>query len=564
MSDASDTQRTLFLSLFGIIAAIQIAYFIVDPNPHFYWSDSSEYLYTAFEGGVPPDRPFFYGYLIRFVAATSGDLTSLIYFQVFLFILATLAFAFTLTHFLGLSPFAVLILTVFAATAPFHVVWTRFVMAEVPSLSLLTGMILTAFCYLRSGKFLWLPALAAIGILGVGFRSAFILPALFLPLTLPLAYWVKFNWILKGDFASFSGAPPGAHYKKLAVHTIAAAGMVAVLHTGYQNYYTSEFVEWQTTGSGLNRYGTDLGRGGGGPEYNAWYRNAQNRYQFEPSYSFADGLFLIAYLAPVIEPRDFPKEVDGDKIVFSTELDLKDRQIREWQRWSSQDGLAAQVVKAVEDDPSIRATPNQVARTAAFNAMQRDPWGAARLTWQTLLDYWDSRLLRQKMIREMAIGWEPNALSPVFVERMKEVFAYDISRHYNKWTPLKNLFMSWQVYAAMMSFASFVVPIALLTCRRKFLAELILLSGVLMYWNIAAGLLATGPNARYMLPVSWLFLMSLAPVLTFAEAKLRVIGAISGSVFSRDMFKKMPDGFGFNLAFNRKRPSTAKSRGRDQ
>lgn len=564
MSDTSDTQRTLFYSLFGIIAATQIIYFIVDPNPHFYWSDSSEYLYTAFEGGIPPERPFFYGYLIRFVAAMSGELTSLIYFQVFLFILATLAFAFTLTNFLGLSPFATLTLTIFAAMTPFHVVWTRFVMAEVPSLLLLTGMILTAFFYLRAGKLLWLLALATIGILGVGFRSAFIPPALFLPLTLPLAYWVKFNWLLKGDFASSSELPPRANYKKLAVHTIAAAGMIAALHTSYQNYYTSEFVEWQTTGSGINRYGTGLGRGGGGPEYNAWYRNAQNKYQFKPSYSFADGLFLIAYLAPLIEPRDFPKEVDGEKIVSSTKLDLKDRQIREWQRWSSHDGLTAQIVKAVEDDPSIRSTPNQVARTAAYNALKRNPWGTARLTWLTLLDYWDSWLLRQKMIREMAIGWEPNALSPVFVEKMKEVFAYDVSRYYNKWTPLKSLFMSWQFYAAMMSLASFAIPIALLTSRRKFLAELILLSGFLMYWNISAGLLATGPNARYMLPVSWLFLMLLAPVLTFVEAKLRVVGAISNSVLSRNILKRMSNDFGFNWTFKHKRPSPVKIRARDQ
>ena len=73
--------REWCLFVLGIFA-IKFVLLIVDPLPKYYLGDSFSYIYTATSGWIPPDRSYFYGYVIRWLALWTGSLTPLLIVQV--------------------------------------------------------------------------------------------------------------------------------------------------------------------------------------------------------------------------------------------------------------------------------------------------------------------------------------------------------------------------------------------------------------------------------------------------------------------------------------------------
>jgi hypothetical protein len=61
-----------------LIFAIKLLLLWLDPTPKLYMGDSGSYIRTALSGGIPADRSYFYGYLVRWLAVWPHSLTPLL------------------------------------------------------------------------------------------------------------------------------------------------------------------------------------------------------------------------------------------------------------------------------------------------------------------------------------------------------------------------------------------------------------------------------------------------------------------------------------------------------
>ena len=65
----------------GLVFAIKLLLFWVDPTPKIFMGDSGAYIQTALKGWIPGDRSYFYGYLLRWVALWPHSFTPLLLIQ---------------------------------------------------------------------------------------------------------------------------------------------------------------------------------------------------------------------------------------------------------------------------------------------------------------------------------------------------------------------------------------------------------------------------------------------------------------------------------------------------
>ena len=101
----SDLSRHPGWSIFCLlIVCLKFALLGLDPRPQMFMGDSGSYLWTAFSGWIPPDRSFLYGFVIRWVALSTGSLQSLLVLQAFLGAAIAILLAYICRRALSLSP----------------------------------------------------------------------------------------------------------------------------------------------------------------------------------------------------------------------------------------------------------------------------------------------------------------------------------------------------------------------------------------------------------------------------------------------------------------------------
>ena len=86
-----------------LIVSLKFFLLALDPLPKMFMGDSGSYIWTAITGWIPDDRSYFYGYVIRWVALSTGSLTSLLLLQSFISALTALMLAHTCRSLFGLS-----------------------------------------------------------------------------------------------------------------------------------------------------------------------------------------------------------------------------------------------------------------------------------------------------------------------------------------------------------------------------------------------------------------------------------------------------------------------------
>src|SRR6516162_4376929 len=65
----------------ALVFAIKILLLWLDPTPKLFMGDSGSYIWTALTGWIPPDRSYFYGYLVRWLAVWPHSFTPLLLSQ---------------------------------------------------------------------------------------------------------------------------------------------------------------------------------------------------------------------------------------------------------------------------------------------------------------------------------------------------------------------------------------------------------------------------------------------------------------------------------------------------
>ncbi len=168
------------------ILALKLLLFAIDPVPKLYMGDSGSYIWTALTGWIPPDRSFFYGYVIRWTALWTESLTFLLVVQVCLSAITCILLSSITRVIFELPERWSYAFGFLCAIDPLQLLYERYVMTEAISLFLYALVIYHSFLYLKSHRLRNLVVVQAVSVLLIGFRMSFLLVVQINTIILPL------------------------------------------------------------------------------------------------------------------------------------------------------------------------------------------------------------------------------------------------------------------------------------------------------------------------------------------------------------------------------------------
>jgi hypothetical protein len=464
--------RALLLILL-LIFGIKLLLYLLDPSPKFYFGDSASYLWTAISGWIPDDRSFTYGFLLSALAIKTHSLAAVVVLQTFLGTLAAWIVSFSLLRYFQTKTWIATLAGLLCAVGPLQLISERFILTEAISTFLFAVYVLLSLEYLRSGRLVVLGAVQLVAPLLISFRLSYLPFVLAFSVLLPLL------------------GPPARQ-----------------TWTGFRR----ESPQWRQFGPGLVKVSTHLALAiavsqAGLYGYRQWNGNLSNR---EPAYMYKDGLFLLAAMAPVVQPRDFPIPELRGPIFDHLKFNLRDPRLRIAQCFGDGglDDLLTQKVNAkFGDDP--RTSPNKLARKTALRALKRNPLGALRLTMNTWLDYFDSRYLADTVYRE-------EGKSNKAAEGFKKEIRQNVGWEYNDaWR--NSLIQRWHKIALPWYQFLMVLPILFtaltLLSRGRNVTELIYFGFASWIFMLPATVTAE-PTVRYLVAFEWMTPLLLGALLT--------------------------------------------------
>ena len=200
------------------IFALNFLLLALDPLPKLFMGDSASYLHTALSGGVPLDRSFLYGYVIRWSSLWAGTLTSLLILQTFLGAVTAILVAVICRAIFGLASGLSYLFGLVCSLDPLQLVWQRYVMTETVSLFFYALMLLFSFFYLKQRRLWQLVIFQILSVVVISFRMSYLpivqITVIFLPV---IAFFPEIRTALrdgssirlKASAAEVRGVSPG-------------------------------------------------------------------------------------------------------------------------------------------------------------------------------------------------------------------------------------------------------------------------------------------------------------------------------------------------------------------
>ena len=177
---------THWLYFIILIFGLKFLIFCIDPLPMFYLGDSQSYIDIALTHWRPPDRSFFYGFVIKLIAVSAHSLTSLISLQVFTSGLNAILLSYALIRFFSVRPRIAFLLGLICALEPLQLMYERYIMTEAISLFLFAVYMVLVFHYLKYHRLIFLALIQIVGTGLIGFRLSFLPIVLINTVILPL------------------------------------------------------------------------------------------------------------------------------------------------------------------------------------------------------------------------------------------------------------------------------------------------------------------------------------------------------------------------------------------
>jgi hypothetical protein len=441
-----------WLSLVVVVVGFKLAMLGVDAVPRIFSGDSGFYLHTALTGGIPNDRSFTYGRIIRLVTGERHTIQGLITLQV----LASAAAALLLGVGLRVgfaAPYGVVALgTLLVTVEPLQLAYERFIMTESLAGLCYALILVGGLVYLRHPRTTTLVCTTLAGVALFSLRLSTVAVGWVVPLALPLLAW--------RTLSAGSRLRPWLH---LAV----ALSAVIASHTVYREAY------------GLLQRGP-------------------------VAYYYAGGRFMLGFVSPLVRPEDFPDGLAA-RILPEVKAPLALRSdgafpltVRDSHMWRP-DGLTATIQRLSADVP----TADALDRAIAMRVIRRDPAGVVKLGVLTLRSYFDPTL---------AGLYDPDAfatlidleLGPPELPDDPPLRAYGIGPASLGPSPLRD----WHV--AAIDYYPFLLACPLIALaavplvdrRRRGAAVFAVLVSVLMV--ATAPLLASSATIRYLHPLGWM------------------------------------------------------------
>ena len=472
------------------IFALKLLLLAIDPLPKFYMGDSGSYIWTALRGWIPPDRSFFYGYVIRWTALWPQSLTYLVVIQVCLSVITCILFASITRVVFELPERWSYVFGFVCAIDPLQLLYERYVMTEAISLCLYAFVIYYSFLYLKTHRLRNLVIVQAVSVLLIGFRMSFLLQVQINTIILPLIAFAPdvLKRIRSRPIAYTSLTLPA---RVCAGHMLLSVTLMFLLHTGYKRA-------------------------------NGWLS------QREPDYLYSSGATLLAFWAPVLQPEDTSDPRLADLIRRGDEFNLRNFAFRNAQRFRP--GHLINRLSKLEPD---RSKADSLAKKTALHALWRDPLGILGLGWRTYLSYWDVAAMKKWAEADFSFRRPPD-------DKLIALLASRFHLTYAKGTPTMSAIQWYYILAWPYYFLILVAPlisglaIALRSVRRYAILLFVHIS-IMMTMSMMFG----GYSIRYFQPISFMTLLVLALVATTALRSARKEAIASSQ--SRGVETRRPD-----------------------
>lgn len=467
-ADGAAIHPIRWLALTAILVAVKLAWIVADHTPMLFLGDSESYLATALIGWIPPDRSFLYGFLLRPLVLQTGSLLPLIVAQSACSVVVALVLADLLASaFAAGQRVASAVAVAWAALEPLALLYERYVMTEAFALFALAAFVKLSIRYILAHRLRDVVLAQAAATFIIAFRTVFVPISLVFTLALPVLAWAR--------------RPPsrgaGSTRRGLVLALLVSITATALFHQAYK-----------------------VANG----------RLSDNR----PAYQYADGLFLLAVWAPVLDAQDFEDRSLGEAVIAASNCKLADRFNRNAQRWYP--GCLVDVLRQrVGDDRRA----NTVARNAALHALRRDPAGVANLALATWLEDFDPDRVRSALLLDRGeIAFQPSTVA-LLRDRLGVAQAAELHRLE---TPTNRWHLAAVPWMMLLALAPFIALLALAACpvavRRNMAFVALLLTCIIG----ASAFGSTGTAPRYLHAVGWLIAIPLAVIGTqLARALLR-------------------------------------------
>jgi hypothetical protein len=442
------------------VFALKVVFLAIDPLPKLVMGDSGSYIWTAVSGWIPPDRSYFYGYLIRWTSLGTESLTSLLVLQVCLSTITCILLASICRFIFALPARWAYSFGLLCAIDPLQLLWERYVMTETTSLCLYAFVLWHSLFYLKKRRLRDLVIIQAISVVLIGFRMSFLLLVQVNAVILPLIAFTP-DILRRLRRGSREDAPWLSGVRVCGGHLLVSVVLLFMLHTGYKRA-------------------------------NGWVTNQ------EPAYLYATGVTLLAFLSPILQPQDSTDPRLADLIRGGDEFGLRDLELRNHQRFAP--GCLIDRLSQLVPDP-MKA--DRLAKKTALHAMRRDVIGLLGLGLKNYSLYWKGVATKTLAEADFSFTNAPNTdLIALFASR------FHLS-HDN--APIKSFLQRYYVAAW---------PYYLILLASPLLASLTIalrstrLYAVLLFIHVSLVLVVpvifAGAALRYLQPVSLLTLLLIA------------------------------------------------------
>ncbi|MEJ2697032.1 MAG: hypothetical protein P8013_10325 [Candidatus Sulfobium sp.] len=469
-----ESERGRWLLFIFSVLCVKLLIFLLDPLPMFFLGDSASYIQTAVNGWIPPDRSFTYGFIIRAVAVAVHSLTPLVTLQVFTSGINAIVVAYLLHKFFKINSNLSFICGLLCAIEPHQLMYERYVMTEAFSLFIFVCYLTMIFHYMSKPRLRLLAAVQITGTILISLRLSYLPLVLIYTILVPLLiipgllrkYSVELR-PLRNFFGSAAAVNPVI--KTVTIHLLFSVLLTSAFHLGYR-------------------------------ELNGFLTNNP------PSYQYRSGTIVLTAFLPIVKPDDFPRHDISREIFGNVKYDLNVRNNRVLHHWH-QGGLIDLISQAIPDPLEA----DHVAGVTAFNAIKRDPVGAASVIVSTFADFWNLGFLKGSLLNDRGDRPLPKEL----LETLRNSFGLQAENLPFLKTFTNSYYMdAWFWYLLLLCSPLFAF-LNLFICRtevRSFVFVVLLSSLTVV---IVSSTFVEGVTVRYLHPLGWLAFLVLGPLLDF-------------------------------------------------
>jgi hypothetical protein len=349
------------------IVAVKALVLVLDANPRFFLWDSVTYLQGAIGGPLPRDRSFLYSLLIEAIAVPTRSMLALVIAQTLAGAISALLIYLILRKFLNVRFGLALATALLFAAGPSQLFYERMVMAEAFGGMIWLGFVALALAYMRDGRTFWLPVVALVGILAVSFRlngtAVIVIVSSLLPL---LRVW-------------FMRSGPPIDLRRFALQLGVAIACTLVAHVCYRHIVA------------------DVAH-------------------TKPGYIGTEGLFMLGFVAPAIEQKDFRDTGCDADVLTGLGRSLHDPRTREYQLWGDHGLWAAMQHRCPQ--------PEAAAEIVAQRAWARIPAKVLPMAFATTAQYFDDSEATWRMNSDLG---RKGMLPLELIDITSKYFGFDVS-----------------------------------------------------------------------------------------------------------------------------------------